>query len=373
VLSSTGPTNLHTRIVCTLGPISETSDCIEALVAAGMDVVRLSMSNGTRERHLATVRLVRAAAADQGRQVRFLADLQGRKNRLGRLPGGQTEWLPGAEVVLTAEPGTLASHRTWITYPWHPDLVVEGMEIPIDDGAVTLRVKQAHRDELRCVVVEGGTIADGRGITIPALAMPAVLTERDAEDLDFALRLGVDMVALSFASSADDYRDVRSVAPDQLIIGKVESATAVARLPELASAFDGLMVARGDLGLEIPFEDVPFVQRAIIAECASQGKLSIVATQVLLSMRTRLRPTRAEVADVVTAVLDGAGGLMLTGETGYGRHPVHVVNVLRRIVERAEQHAPIPSARASMKEEDAASTKQEDEGRNRHAVRLRTG
>lgn len=343
-LGTTGMTGRRTRIVCTLGPVSETRDCIQALVAAGMDVVRLSMSNGTRERHLSTVALVREAAAEQGRRVTFMADLQARKNRLGRLPGGQAEWVPGDEVVLTAAPGPIAAGRTWITYPWDPDLVAEGTEVLVDDGAVSLRVKQVQPDELRCVVVEGGPVTDGRGVTIPGLVMPPGLNERDAEDLRFALRLGVDMVALSFANSTDDYHRVRALAPDQLIIGKVESQAAVARLPELAAAFDGLMVARGDLGLEIPFEDVPLVQRAVIAECAGRGKLSIVATQVLLSMRTSLRPTRAEVADVATAVSDGAGGLMLTGETGYGRHPVHVVDVLRRIVERIERHAPTKKA-----------------------------
>lgn len=340
------PDSLRTSIVCTLGPISETPECIAGLVAAGMDAVRLSMSNGSRDRHLSTVRLARAAAAEQGRQVQFLADLQGRKNRLGRLPGGQVHWVPGDEVVLVAEPGSLAPHRTWVTYPWDPDLVGEGTEILIDDGALTLRVRQTRGDELRCVVVEGGPVTDGRGVTIPGLAMPSGLTERDAEDLAFAAGLGVEMVALSFANSCADYYEVRALAPGLAVLGKVESPTAVARLPELAAAFDGLMVARGDLGLEIPFEDVPFVQRAVLAECARLGKRSIVATQVLLSMRTNLRPTRAEVADVAAAVLDGAGALLLTGETGYGRHPVHVVQVLRRIIERAEQYALRPSDRS---------------------------
>lgn len=329
----------RTSIICTLGPISETRACIEALIAAGMDVVRLSMSNGSRERHRSTVRLARKAAADQGRQVRFLADLQGRKNRLGRLLDGRAEWRPDEEVLLTLEPGSLASHRTWTTYPWNADLVGEGAEVLIDDGAVTLRVKETSQEQLRCVVVEGGAVTDGRGVTMPGTAMPSGLTERDAEDLQWVRELDVDMVALSFAASTNDYDEIRALTDIPLIIGKVESATAVARLPELAQAFDGLMVARGDLGLEVPFEDVPFVQRDVLDECARRGKLSIVATQVLLSMRTNLRPTRAEVADVVTAVLDGAGGLMLTGESGYGRHPVHVVEVLRRIVQRAERAA----------------------------------
>jgi pyruvate kinase len=337
-----GSGELLTRasIVATLGPISETRSCVEGLVAAGMDVVRLSMTNGTRERHLAAVRLVRDVAAEQGRRVEFIADLQGRKNRLGKLRGGHAQWEPGDSVVLTARLGPLAADRTWTTYPWDPDRVPVGTPVFVDDGAVTLAVSDVRPDELRCLVVEGGTVTDGRGVTIPGLTLPSGLTDRDVEDLRFALSLGVEMVALSFANSTDDYHDVRALAPAPLIVGKVESPTAVERLSALAEAFDGLMVARGDLGLEIPFEDVPLAQRAAVAECTSRGKLSMVATGVLHSMRTNLRPTRAEVADVVDAVLSGAGGLVLTGETGYGRHPVHVVDVLRRILERIERDGP---------------------------------
>jgi pyruvate kinase len=335
----------RTAIMATLGPISETRECIEGLVAAGMDAVRLSMSNGTRERHRDCVRLVREIAAGQGRHVEFLADLQSRKNRLGRFAGGGTEWAAGATVVLTARPGTLAADRTWITYPWDRDRIEPGVAVLIDDGALVLTVAEVRPDALHCVVLEGGPVTDGRGVTVTGhTRFPAGLSERDAADLRFALELGVEMVALSFADSPADHDDVRALATDPLVIGKVESPGAVERLPAMATAFDGLMVARGDLALEIPFEAVPDAQQAVVTECAVRGKRSMVATGVLHSLRTNYRPTRAEVADVVTAVRQGAGYLVLTGETGYGRHPVHAVEVLRRIVDRAEADEPLPAA-----------------------------
>ncbi|MEZ0112098.1 pyruvate kinase [Catenulispora sp. EB89] len=332
------PAGRRTSIIATLGPVSESRAVIQELVAAGMDVVRLSMSNGTRERHLSTVRLAREAAREQGRAVRFLADLQGRKNRIGRLPGGTEQWDAGDRVVLTRGPGDLAQRRTWMTFPWDPDTTPVGTAVLIDDGAVTLEVVEVGRDELRCDVVEGGVLTNGRGLTIPGVTVfPPGLSERDADDLKFAVGLGVETVALSFACRPGDAEAVRALAAAQAVVGKVENQAAAERLPQLAAEFDGLMVARGDLAVELPFEEVPFVQRAVLDQCRYAGKTSIVATQLLHSMRTALRPTRAEVADVVAAVLGGADALMLTGETGYGSHPVHAVRVLRRIIERAEQ------------------------------------
>ncbi|MET7620109.1 pyruvate kinase [Streptomyces sp. NPDC005408] len=330
----------RTAIVATLGPVSETRRCIEGLVLAGMDMVRLSMSNGSRERHLRTARLVREVAAEHGRGVGLLADLQGRKNRLGALPGGSAQWRTGDTVVLSSGPGRSTPYSTWLTHGWNPARVRPGGEILIDDGVVVLAITRATDTELHCAVVEGGGVTDGRGVTLPGgTVFPPGLTERDADDLRFARGLGVESVALSFAYAAEDFDAVRALAPEPLVIGKVEHPAAVAALPSLAGAFDGLMVARGDLALEVPFEDVPFVQRRTIAECNGRGKLSMVATQLLHSMRESTLPTRAEVSDIAHAVSDGAGALVLTGETSYGRHPVRAVEVLRRVIERAESHA----------------------------------
>jgi pyruvate kinase len=329
----------RTAIVATLGPVSSDRATLTAMVRAGMDTVRLSMSNGSRDWHTRTAGLVRDVAAAEGRAVRLMADLQGRKNRIGELPNGLAEWHAGDEVVLTARPGRTAPYRTWTTYPWEPALVPPGSRVVIDDGAVTMTVIEGDEHELRCRVQQGGPVTDGRGLTMPgALNASAGLTERDIDDLRFARSLGVELVALSFARSTSDYAQLRGLAPDELLIGKIEQPAGVARVAELAACFDGLMVARGDLGLEIPFEDVPIVQQQIIAACVDRGKSAMVATQLLHSMRTSTMPMRAEVSDIAHAVFDGADALMVTGETSYGQHPVRVIEVLDVVIRRAERH-----------------------------------
>ncbi|MGW2226109.1 pyruvate kinase [Streptomyces formicae] len=332
------PVGRRTAIVATVGVSSERRSCVEGLVMAGADVIRLSMVNGTRERHRDTARYVREIAAESGRRVRLLADLQGRKNRVGALPGGRADWATGETVVLTARPDAATSHRTWVTHAWKPGTVPVGSGVLIDDGAVILAVEEADADVLRCSVVEGGPVTDGRGVTMRGGGHRPGLTERDADDLRFAVSLGVDMVALSFARP-DDHRALRDLAPDRMLIGKVEHPSAVDRLSDMAAVYDGLMVARGDLALELPFEEVPAVQKRTIAACARTGTHSMVATQLLHSMRESSRPTRAEVSDVANAVLDGADSLMLAGETGFGRHPVRAVDTLRRVIESAERYA----------------------------------
>lgn len=329
----------RTAIVATLGPASQSRSCIEQLMRAGLDVVRLSMSSGSRDWHAATVRQVREVADRLGRRIRILADLQARKNRLGALPGGRADWAAGEVVVLSSTPGKSASHQTWITYPWMPSLVQPGIKVLIDDGAIVLDVVDADAGRLRCVVSQGGVVTSGRGVTVSGASfVPPGLLDRDVSDLSFAQGLGVDMVALSYAASALDFHNIRALARDQMIIGKVEHSAALAALPAMATAFDGLMVARGDLAVEIPFEEVPFAQKRVVAECASHGKISMVATQLLHSMRESALPTRAEVSDIANAVLDGADALVVTGETGYGRHPVPVVEVLRKVIIAAERH-----------------------------------
>ncbi|WP_018348389.1 pyruvate kinase [Longispora albida] len=326
-----------TAIMATLGPISQSRSCIEGMVRAGLDVVRLSLSSGTRDWHAAVARHVREAAAAAGRPVQLLADLQGRKNRLGVLPGGRAQWSDGEVVTLTVSRSEAHSHQTWTLYPWLVDRVPAGGRVLIDDGAIVLDIVDVSPAEVRCVVSQGGLVTSGRGLSMPGSSnvLPG-LTDRDVSDLRFAQQLGADIVALSFACSAADYHELRSLAPHQLLVGKVEHPQALRELEDMAEAFDGLMVARGDLAVEIPFEDVPFVQKRIVAECARRRKSSIVATQLLHSMRESRMPSRAEVSDVANAVLDGASALLVTGETGYGLHPVRVVEVLRTVIRRAE-------------------------------------
>ncbi|PTA46444.1 pyruvate kinase [Micromonospora sp. RP3T] len=328
----------RTRIVATIGAASADPACLAALIRAGVDVVRLSMVNGSRERHLATVRTVRAEADRQGRTVSVLADLQGRKNRIGRLRDGAARWEPGEKVVLAAAPGDLDWHRTWLIHGWRA-VPQAGSHVLIDDGAVVLRVEEADDSTMTCTVTQGGTVTDGRGVTLPGRQpIPVGLTPRDRDDAAFARHLGADMIALSFTAHPSDREALHRIAPEAALIAKIEHPDAVRALPPLIDAFDGLMVARGDLALEIPFEDVPVVQKQVTASCAARGRSSMVATQLLHSMRTAASPTRAEVADIFNAVLDGADYLVLAGETGFGRRPVDVVDVCRRVIERAERH-----------------------------------
>ncbi|MFD5315833.1 pyruvate kinase [Streptomyces sp. NPDC127098] len=329
----------RTDVAVTIGPSSRDPACVEALVAAGIDIVRLGMCNGTREEHARTVDLVREAADKFDRPVRILADLQGRKNRLGALPGGRADWAAGETVELAARPCRPTSHRTWTKHPWPEEHVRPGGSVLVDDGAVVLRVKDAETGVLRCEVVQGGAVTSGRGVSMPGVVPDGNgLYEGDAEDLRFALTLGVDIVALSFAYGRADQEALRALAPDSVLMAKVEHPRTVDALDEVVEAFDGLMVARGDLALEAGYENVPFIQKRTIAACRRAGAYSMVATQLLYSMQQHARPTRAEVSDVANAVLEGADSLLLAGETAFGRQPVGAVTTLRRIIARAERY-----------------------------------
>ncbi|WP_328939185.1 pyruvate kinase [Streptomyces tauricus] len=343
-LNASGANPAHasrrTAIIATIGANSVNRDSIDGMIAAGADMFRLSMVSGGRERHTTAVGLVRELAAERGRAVRLLADLQGRKNRIGGLPRTKALWYDGEEVLLThgeVDAGR-GDHHVRSRLPWHADLVRPGTSVLIDDGLIELSVVESQPGKLRCTVVHGGPVSNGRGLTIQgATGIGTGLNDRDVDDLAFARSLGVDAVALSFAASAHDAHDLRAVAGDAILMGKVEHPGALAVLDELAASFDVLMVARGDLALEIPFEDVPFAQDEIVTACAKAERASVVATQFLHSMREHIRPTRAEVSDIAHAVLRGADALMLSGETGFGKHPVRAVEVMRRVVERAER------------------------------------
>jgi pyruvate kinase len=344
----TSRTARRTAIVATVGATSGNPAGVEGLFRAGVDVFRLSMVSGNHERHANVVRWIRALSAEHGRDVLVMADLQGRKNRLGSLPGDRALWRNGEVVVLTAGRDHTDSHRTWTRYPWRTDVTRPGTRIFVDDGLVELEVTDADASALRCVVLDGGPVSTGRGLTIQgATTIAPGLAERDRDDLAVALRLGADVVALSFANTAADAAELRALAPGVMTVAKVEHPDALAALPEVIDAFDAVMVARGDLALEVPFQDVPFEQKRIVAACAERATLSIVATQLLFSMREHSRPTRAEVADIANAVLDGADALMLSGETGFGRYPVQAVEVLKRVIQRAEDHLRGPLTTAS--------------------------
>jgi pyruvate kinase len=330
------------KIVCTLGPATDSPERCRALVEAGMDVARLNFSHGEHSEHGRRFHEVRQAATAAGRNVAVLADLQGPKIRLGRFADGPVEWATGERVRITVEDCEGSHDRVSTTYKQLADDVRPGDKLLVDDGNVALiAVDVENGTDVVCDVTEGGTVSNNKGLTLPgvAVSVPA-MSDKDAADLEFALRLGVDFVALSFVRSADDVKLVHRVMEDVGIrcpvIAKVEKPEAVDRIEEIVLAFDGVMVARGDLGVEMPLEEVPVVQKRAIQICRNNAKPVIVATQMLESMITHSRPTRAEASDVANAVIDGADAVMLSGETSIGMYPVQAVATMSRIITSVE-------------------------------------
>jgi pyruvate kinase len=329
------------KIVCTIGPATAAPDRVRALVDAGMDVARLNFSHGSHADHEEVYRLARQAAQATGRSVGLLADLQGPKIRLGRFAAGPVEWRTGDAVVITSEPVLGTPTRVSCTYPKLPGEVRPGDRLLIDDGRVALEVTAVTGPDIRCLVVEGGPVSDHKGVSLPhvAVSVPA-LSEKDTEDLRFALGLGVDLVALSFVRSPDDIKLVHGVMDEvgahRPVLAKIEKPEAVDQLEAIVEAFDGIMVARGDLGVEMPLDQVPLVQKRAVQLCRELAKPVIVATQMLDSMMENPRPTRAETSDVANAVLDGADAVMLSGETSIGQYPVLTVSTMARIVQTTE-------------------------------------
>jgi pyruvate kinase len=329
------------KIVCTLGPATAEYEQILALVNAGMDVARLNLSHGDYADHEVAYQHVRRAGDESGRGVGILADLQGPKIRLGTFPAGPVAVVPGNPFTITIDdvPGT--GTRCSTTYVGLPGDCSVGDPILVADGRVALRVTAVSATDVVTVVVEGGMLSDHKGLNLPgvAVSVPA-LSDKDVADLRWALRLGVDLVALSFVRSASDFNRVREVMDEEgvrvPVLAKIEKPQAVDHLEEIIAAFDGIMVARGDLGVELPLEQVPVVQKRAVVLARAAGKPVIVATQMLDSMETASRPTRAEASDVANAVLDGADALMLSGETSVGAHPVLVVETMSRIIEYVE-------------------------------------
>jgi pyruvate kinase len=330
------------RIVSTLGPASHSYEQIKALVEAGMDVARFNMSHGTHAEHEERYHRVRRAAKEAGRAVGVLADLQGPKIRLGRFREGPVLLERGDEFAITVEQVEGDRSRCGTTYSGLAHDVSPGERILVDDGRVTLEVASVDGPVVHTVVVEGGMVSDHKGLNLPgvAVSVPA-LSEKDVEDLRWALRTGADVVALSFVRSGDDVKEVHRIMAEEdrylPVIAKLEKPQGVTNLESVVDAFDGVMVARGDLGVEMPLESVPLVQKRAIKLCRRNAKPVIVATQMLDSMIEASRPTRAEVSDVANAVMDGTDAVMLSGETSVGKHPAETVRTMGRIVEAAEK------------------------------------
>ena len=329
------------KIICTMGPASREEPTLGRLVEAGMDVARLNFSHGTHDDHLRALTAVRRAAEMAGRPIGVLLDLQGPKIRVGKIEGGKVRLEPGAETVITMQSTTLGNaQRFACSYEGLPDDLSLGDPVLINDGAIKLEVIGIAGREVRCRVVVGGMLSDHKGINLPGtpVSIPA-LTPKDIEDLKFGLEHEVDYVALSFVRSADDIRLVKRYAPTTPIIAKLEKPQAVDRIDEIAQLAEGVMVARGDLGVEMPLERVPLIQKSTIERTSYYGKIAIVATQMLESMIVSPQPTRAEVSDVANAVLDGADAVMLSAETATGANPIEAVQTMARIIEEVERSA----------------------------------
>ena len=331
------------KIVCTLGPAVNTPERIRALVDAGMDVARMNLSHGSYADHEHVYRMVRKASDDSGHGVGIFADLQGPKIRLGRFASGPEILHHGQEFTITTRqvPGDATICST--TYDGLPGDVSAGDPILIDDGKVRLEVVSVDDTDVRTRVKVAGPVSNNKGINLPGVpvSVPA-LSEKDVEDLRWALHLTVDFIALSFVRSAADAEDVRKVMREEKVflpvIAKIEKPQAIDNIEEIVDAFDGFMVARGDLGVECPLEDVPFLQKQVIEVARRHAKPVIVATQMLESMISSPRPTRAEASDVANAVLDGADAVMLSGETSVGEFPIETVETMGRIIASTEDH-----------------------------------
>jgi len=333
---------MRTKIVATVGPASESPRMVRALIEAGVDVCRLNFSHGSQEEHAARFQRIRRAARSLGVNVCVLQDLQGPKIRTGCLKnGGPVELVEGRKATITTRAmlGDAGCFST--SYRALPRDVHRGDHILLDDGLIELRVLGVSRDSVQCEVVNGGPLGEHKGINLPGVDVSApALSVKDRRDLEFGLKLGVDAVALSFVRRAADVeaarRLIRRLGADAPIIAKIEKPEAIGELDAILAAADAVMVARGDLGVEMPLEQVPVLQKRIILRANDLGKPVIVATQMLQSMIGEPRPTRAEASDVANAIFDGADAVMLSGETAVGRYPLATVRMMTKIAEAAE-------------------------------------
>ncbi|KIU16408.1 pyruvate kinase [Mycolicibacterium llatzerense] len=336
--------NRRGKIVCTLGPATSTDETVRALVEAGMDVARLNFSHGEHADHAVAYKRVRQASDAAGRAVGILADLQGPKIRLGRFADGPTEWRAGETVRITVDECEGTHDRVSTTYKQLANDAVAGDRLLVDDGNIGLTVTEVDGNDVVCTVTEGGRVSNNKGLSLPGMnvSVPA-LSEKDIADLKFALKLGVDLIALSFVRSPADIELVHEVM-DEVgrrvpVIAKLEKPEAVDNLEAIVLAFDAVMVARGDLGVELPLEEVPLVQKRAIQMARENAKPVIVATQMLESMIENSRPTRAEASDVANAILDGADAVMLSGETSVGKYALEAVRTMARIVKAVEANS----------------------------------
>ena len=334
-----------TKIVCTIGPASRDADTMREMLEAGMNVARLNFSHGTHEEHRKTIETFRRVRDEQDRPAAILLDTKGPEIRLGDFENGSEILEEGDEFTLTSEecPGT--KKRVSTTYKALPSQVSLGTSILIDDGRVRLRVAGTTEDEVRCIVVNGGKVSNRKGVNIPNQSLDLeYISEADRQDILFGIEMDVDYVAASFVRSGADVKILRSLLNENggdriKIISKIENTEGIENFKEILALSDGIMIARGDMGVEVDFEKLPGIQKKFIKECCKAGKTVITATQMLESMTHSPAPTRAEITDVANAVFDGTSAVMLSGESAAGDYPVETVKAMAKIVSQAEEDA----------------------------------
>lgn len=339
-----------TKIICTIGPASESEEMLSALMEAGMNVARFNFSHGTHEEHERKFKRLVKLRREKDLPIATLLDTRGPEIRLRSFRGGRAELKAGDAFTLTTEEIEGDESRVSVTYRRLPEDVREGGSILIDDGLIELHIDRVTETEVACTVVNGGVLSDHKGVNIPGadLSMPFI-SEQDRADIEFGCKLGFDYVAASFTRTGDDVRALRKLLDENgskmKIIAKIESVQGVRNIEEIFDEADGVMVARGDLGVEVPAEDVPVIQKQIIKHGNKLGKLVITATQMLDSMMHNPRPTRAEATDVANAIYDGSEAIMLSGETAAGKYPLEAVKIMAKIAERTEKDINYPERR----------------------------
>lgn len=334
-----------TKIIATLGPASTSREVIEGMIEAGLDVCRINFSHGSYENVTQQIQHIRAINKKLGKNTAILADLQGPKLRIGVVENNAVELSLGKEITFTTKECVGTSSRLYMTYKQFPKDVKPGENILIDDGKFLLRVISTNKkDEVKAIVVHGGTLSSKKGVNLPntKVSLPC-LTPKDLKDLDFALENNIEWIGLSFVRSVTDIVDLKALikkkGKNARVIAKIEKPEALKGIDNIIDMADGVMVARGDLGVELPMEEVPLVQKMLVQKCIAASKPVIIATQMMESMITNFSPTRAEVNDVANAVMDGADAVMLSGETSVGKYPIKVIEAMNRIVTKVEKDA----------------------------------
>jgi pyruvate kinase len=339
----------RTKIVATLGPASSSAEVIEDMIRAGTDVCRINFSHGAYDKVLEQIGHIRAINEKLGTHTAILADLQGPKLRIGLVENNNVELVAGKEIIITTNECVGTAERIYITYPQFPQDVTIGDYIMIDDGKLLLTVFATNRkDEVKALISHGGILSSKKGVNLPntKISLPC-LTEKDLKDLDFALTHKVDWIGLSFVRSASDIVELKHLILNfdhnvtTKVVAKIEKPEAVKDIDGIIAEADAIMVARGDLGVEVPMQKVPVIQKMLVAKCLAASKPVIIATQMMESMITNISPTRAEVNDVANSVVDGADAVMLSGETSVGNHPAKVVEAMTKIIEHVEQEIDI--------------------------------